>query len=64
MSGHVLAPTSLDDVTRTMRDNGGELRAGGTDVTARQLTGRAAGPFIDANDEMAAFGVGEREEIT
>lgn len=47
MSGNVLAPTSLDEVTRTMRDNGGELRAGGTDVTARQVSGRASGPFVD-----------------
>ncbi len=47
MSGNVLAPTSLDEVTRTMRDNGGELRAGGTDVVARQLCGRASGPFVD-----------------
>jgi len=38
---------SLDDVSRTVRDNGGELRAGGTDVTARQRSGQAAGPFID-----------------
>ncbi len=47
MSGHVLLPTSFDEVTRTLRDSGGELRAGGTDVTARQLSGRAAGPFVD-----------------
>jgi len=38
---------TLDAVTRAMRDNGGELRAGGTDVTARQHSGQAAGPFVD-----------------
>ncbi len=38
---------SLDEVAQSMRDNGGELRAGGTDVTARQRSGQAAGPFVD-----------------
>ena len=39
--------TTLDAVTRAMQVNGGELRAGGTDVTARQRSGQAAGPYID-----------------
>jgi len=39
--------TSLDAVTRSLSDNGGELRAGGTDVTARQRSGQAPGPFVD-----------------
>lgn len=39
--------TTLEEVARALRDNGGELRAGGTDVTARQRSGQAAGPFVD-----------------
>jgi len=38
---------SLDEMTAALRGNGGELRAGGTDVTARQRSGLAAGPFVD-----------------
>ncbi|MGI8797715.1 MAG: FAD binding domain-containing protein [Pseudonocardia sp.] len=40
---------SLDEMTAALRGNGGELRAGGTDVTARQRSGLAAGPFVDLN---------------
>jgi xanthine dehydrogenase YagS FAD-binding subunit len=37
---------SLDAVLSVARQ-GGELRAGGTDVSARARTGRATGPFVD-----------------
>ena len=37
---------SLDSVLSDLA-RGGELRAGGTDVTARGRTGRATGPFVD-----------------
>lgn len=47
MSTRASAPTTVDEVARTVRDHGGELRAGGTDVTARQRSGLAAGPFVD-----------------
>lgn len=38
---------ALDEVAQSIRDNGGELRAGGTDITARQRSGQAVGPFVD-----------------
>jgi xanthine dehydrogenase YagS FAD-binding subunit len=37
---------SLSEVLAAI-GHGGELRAGGTDVTARRRTGRATGPFVD-----------------
>ncbi len=42
-----MTTTTLDEVARVLREDGGEARAGGTDVTARQRSGQAAGPFVD-----------------
>lgn len=44
---------SLDEMTAALRANGGELRAGGTDVTARQRSGLATGPFVDLHGAAA-----------
>lgn len=41
-----VSPT-LEEVGQQLRDSRGEFRAGGTDVTARQRSGQATGPFID-----------------
>jgi xanthine dehydrogenase YagS FAD-binding subunit len=41
---------SVPTVADTVRDTGGELRAGGTDVSARHRGGIAAGPFVDLRE--------------
>lgn len=41
------APLMTLDVVISVARQGGELRAGGTDVTARARVGRATGPFVD-----------------
>ncbi|MFJ6793601.1 FAD binding domain-containing protein [Streptomyces sp. NPDC091268] len=38
---------ALADLSATVRARGGELRAGGTDTTARRRTGVSPGPFTD-----------------
>ncbi|MGQ0841954.1 FAD binding domain-containing protein [Actinokineospora sp.] len=48
---------SLDSVVAAV-GRGGELRAGGTDVTARQHTGRATGPFVDLGGVPGMRGMG------
>lgn len=40
-----------------VRGNGGELRAGGTDVSARHRGGIAAGPFVDLRDVPELHGI-------
>jgi xanthine dehydrogenase YagS FAD-binding subunit len=49
-------PASIDDV-RARLAGGGEARAGGTDVVARQRGGRATGPFVDLGGVAALRGV-------
>ncbi|PZR93408.1 MAG: oxidoreductase [Candidatus Nephthysia bennettiae] len=47
---------SLDAIV-TAAGRGGELRAGGTDVTARQRVGRATAPFIDLRAAAELHGI-------
>jgi xanthine dehydrogenase YagS FAD-binding subunit len=52
----------IDDVAAAVSGDGGELRAGGTDVTARHRTGLATGPFVDLRGVTALGGVSWRPD--
>ncbi|MGI5122189.1 FAD binding domain-containing protein [Marinactinospora thermotolerans] len=40
-------PSTIRAAADTLRDHGGQARAGGTDLTARAGIGRTSGPFVD-----------------
>ena len=56
------APTTLDALASALGDGGAELRAAGTDTTARQRIGRAEGPFVDLRAVTALRGVTARPD--
>ncbi|MEU6312173.1 FAD binding domain-containing protein [Streptomyces sp. NPDC047014] len=49
-------PLDLTALSEAVRVRGGELRAGGTDTTARQRSGVSAGPFTDLGQAGGAGG--------
>ncbi len=49
--------TSIAEIVERVGGSGGELRAGGTDVTARQRIGRATGPFVDLRSVTELRGI-------
>jgi xanthine dehydrogenase YagS FAD-binding subunit len=51
------ALSGVDAVAARVIEGGGELRAGGTDVTARQRSGLASGPFVDLRDVTGLRGI-------
>lgn len=55
-------PSGVDDIISAVRATGGELRAGGTDVTARRRVGRATGPFVDLRGVAGLRGVVRRPD--
>jgi len=50
-------PTTVDGVVEALTTHGGELRAGGTDLLARNDRGRARGPLIDLQGVPELHGV-------
>ncbi|PSK88935.1 xanthine dehydrogenase YagS FAD-binding subunit [Murinocardiopsis flavida] len=50
-------PTDIAEAAAALRENGGEARAGGTDVMARANAGLAAGPFTDLARVRALGGI-------
>jgi xanthine dehydrogenase YagS FAD-binding subunit len=53
----VTASTSLSAIADTVQRSGGELRAGGTDVSARHRGGISAGPFVDLRGVPGLTGI-------
>jgi xanthine dehydrogenase YagS FAD-binding subunit len=53
----VILPSSVDEVVDALTRNGGEVRAGGTDLIARRGCGRAMRPFVDLRGVPALRGV-------
>ncbi|WP_221349942.1 FAD binding domain-containing protein [Streptomyces beigongshangae] len=58
-------PSGADDIAGAVSavcGAGGELRAGGTDVTARRRVGRATGPFVDLRGVAGLSGIVRRPD--
>jgi xanthine dehydrogenase YagS FAD-binding subunit len=55
-------PTTVSDITRSLAAQGGQPRAGGTDLVARAGTHRAEGPFVDLREVAELRGVSHRPD--
>lgn len=53
---------SVEEVAAAVAGNGGELRAGGIDVTARHRSGQANGPFVDLRGLAVLRGISWRPD--
>lgn len=56
-SSSPLSPSSVEEAAAEVVRTGGELRAAGTDTTARRNVGRAATPFVDLRGLTALRGI-------